>query len=223
MNQDWMNDPELDQLPTTTMQQRADRLDGLKALAEREQPQAPPSVPSHYATSLSDLRRRTKSAVLPTPPVPVPNPAPNPATPTSAAPNPAVPTPAVRLASLELKNVVDMDRKALERGKLLPECADALIILGAELGIEDTMEHIAEVLREAYRQRLPNPNDRYSALERALELRETRLSWEKVVSQLNAEGYRNQQGEPWKMHALRRACERHADKTGRSISVRGTK
>lgn len=237
MNQDWMNDPELDQLPTA---QRTEQLENLKLLAEREQPQAlPPQVPSHYVTSLTDLRK-PRNAVLPTPPVLVPNPPPKPkseaptATPIQAneapvtliptpPPNSAGVSPSVRLASLELKNVVDMDRRSKERGKLLPECADALMILGAELGIESTMEHLAEVLRSAYQQSRPNPNDRYSALERAFELRATRLSWEKVVAQLNAEGYRNQQGEMWKMHALRRACERHADKTGRNIFVRGAK
>jgi hypothetical protein len=256
MNHDWMNDPELDQLPTA---QRAEQIENLKLLAEREQPQTPPSqdansqvppqVPSHYVTSLTDLRK-PRNAVLPTPPVPVPNPAPKPKSeePVQAngapiqangapiqangAPVTLIPTPppnsmgvspSVRLASLELKNVVDMDRRSKERGKLLPECADALMILGVELGIESTMEHIAEVLRSAYQQSRPNPNDRYSTLERAFELRATKLSWEKVVSQLNAEGYRNQQGEPWKMHALRRACERHAEKTGRNIFVRGAK
>lgn len=264
MNHDWMNDPELDQLPTA---HRTEQIENLKLLAEREQPQTqptqtpPPQVPSHYVTSLTDLRK-PRNAVLPTPPVPVPNPPPKPkseapisangasvptATPVQAngasvptatpiqangapvtliptpPPNSAGVSPSVRLASLELKNVVDMDRRSKERGKLLPECADALMILGAELGIESTMEHLAEVLRSAYQQSRPNPNDRYSALERAFELRATKLSWEKVVHTLNAEGYRNQQGELWKMHALRRACERHAEKTGRSIFVRGAK
>jgi len=236
MNHDWMNDPELDQLPTA---QRTEQIENLKLLAEREQPQTPPTqtppqVPSHYVTSLTDLRR-PRNAVLPTPPIPVPNPPPKPkseasvptATPVTLIPTPppngAGVSPSVRLASLELKNVVDMDRRSKERGKLLPECADALMILGAELGIESTMEHLAEVLRSAYQQSRPNPNDRYSALERAFELRATKLSWEKVVHTLNAEGYRNQQGELWKMHALRRACERHAEKTGRSIFVRGAK
>lgn len=237
MNHDWMNDPELDQLPTA---HRTEQLENLKLLAEREQPQTPPTqtpppqVPSHYVTSLTDLRK-PRNAVLPTPPIPVPNPPPKPkseasvptATPVTLIPTPppngAGVSPSVRLASLELKNVVDMDRRSKERGKLLPECADALMILGAELGIESTMEHLAEVLRSAYQQSRPNPNDRYSALERAFELRATKLSWEKVVHTLNAEGYRNQQGELWKMHALRRACERHAEKTGRSIFVRGAK
>lgn len=252
MTHDWMNDPELDELPSaSTLSQRAEQAENLKLLAQREQPQAPPpQVPNHYVTSLTDLRK-PRSAVLPPAPVPAPNPAPKPKSDESALvaandpngasvaandPNGAsvtlIPTPppnsvgvspSVRLASLELKNVVDMGQRSKERGKLLPECADALVILGVELGIEDTMERLAEVLRAAYLQSRPDPNDRYSALERAFELRATRLSWEKVVSSLNEEGYRNQQGHKWKMHALRRACERHAEKTGRNIFVRGVK
>lgn len=236
MTQDWMNDPELDQMNTQGVPEYTEQR-ALKEFAQRESG-ASLKVPSRYVTSLSELRQRvdvvapthpvvpTQQPVVPTqhPVVPT-QPTQHAVTPITLIPTPPPTNSTLRLLSLELKNCVDLVREQNDN-TLLIDCADALVKLGVELGIERTMAYIGDFMRDVYTQSIqaPNPHDRFSVLERALDLFSTeRKSWIQLTEQINAEGYRNQQGDMWKMHSLRRACERHAERTGRSISRRETK
>jgi hypothetical protein len=112
MTHDWMNDPELDQLPTSPKQ----NLDGLKQLAARESSAndlPAPAVPSHYAMSMAELKAQ-RAATLPTS---------HPVQPAPAQPaQPAKPATITSTALIELSTLVGIAQSSESPEALLPEC-----------------------------------------------------------------------------------------------------
>lgn len=215
MTHDWMNDPELDQLPTTP---RTDN-DALKQLAAREATAndlPKPAVPSHYATSMADLKaQRAQVTKNPAPPPPV-QPAP---TPVQPAPAPATVT---NQALIELGTLVGIAQSSEHPEVMLLECARVLERIGEELGAAPAFSYIAGILRETHERATEraNPHNRFGAVEYAIQLRQKKHTWDDVVRLVNEAGYRNQRGDLWKFHALRRSTERYADKIGVQVTKR---
>jgi hypothetical protein len=215
MTHDWMNDPELDQLPTSPKQ----NLDGLKQLAARESSAndlPAPAVPSHYAMSMAELKAQ-RAATLPTShPV-----QPAPAKPAKPAPAPA-PATITSTALIELSTLVGIAQSSESPEALLPECARLLERLGEELGAVSAFGYVAGILRDSHERATEkaSPHDRFGAVELAIELRQKRHTWDEVVRMVNEAGYRNQRGGLWKFHALRRSTERYADKIGVQVTKR---
>jgi hypothetical protein len=207
--EDWMNDPELDQLPTHTA-----RLEGLKQLAEREQAreQAQKPIPSHYALSMAEMRAPAVPAV-PVPAVPVPE---NAKTDSAGSALPALaPTTLTNDALITLAQIGTLAKHI----DTLPLCADALVTLGKQLGAEVAFTALSDILREHHAEKTApaDPNDRHGAVRLAIELREQKKRWSDITRTVNAKGYRNQAGSDWQVHALRRAVERFADRMNLTV------
>ena len=212
MTYDWMNEPELAQLPTTSLQER-ERLEDLKRLAERENQaaaNAPIDIPEGYATSLSALRAQRAAVQAPTP---------------APAPTPTAPTPTAPVIGEGLARAVSTlstATLALKKGEpLSDDVISALTHLGIALDVPKVFDRLIEGFDE---QRDVAPEDRYGAISLALDLRKQRVSWRETTERVNAAGYRNVNGEPWKLWALRRTCIRFAERKGEVIATtRGSK
>lgn len=208
MTYDWMHEPESGQVPATSLQDR-ERLEALKELAERENQaasEAPVAIPNGFVTSLSALRaQRATASVGTAPPAPVtPTPAPAPVAQVSAGLQRAV-------ASLSEATL------ALKAGEpLSDDVIGALTNLGIALDVPQVFDRLLEGFNE---QREVAPEDRYGAISLALDLRAQRVSWREATERVNAAGYRNTNGEPWKLWALRRTCIRFAERRGEVIAT----
>lgn len=251
MSHDWMNDPELDQLPATDPRARAEQLEQLKQLAEREYNAAEPQLPSHYALSMSELKAaRAKQAAASQVAVPATASqasqvaAANQAsqvtatqvTATQVAANqgavPAAPAQATKAAA----NQEPEKQKSAFAGtqsaaiaqlassiETLPTAITMFEELGAELGITAATAAIAEVLRvhHALVSSPADPNDRFGMFEFATTLRKDRVRWEEITKRVNEAGYRNRNGGLWKMLSLRRALDRECERRGISLKAMG--
>lgn len=209
MTYDWMNEPELTQLPTTSLQER-ERLENLKKLAERENQAAantPVAIPDGYATSLSALRaQRAAVQVAPTAPAPV--------TQTTVTQPPA---PVIGEGLARAVSTLSSATQALKKGEpLSDDVISALTHLGIALDVPKVFDRLIEGFNE---QRDVAPEDRYGAISLALDLRKQRVSWRETTERVNAAGYRNANGEPWKLWALRRTCIRFAERKGEVIAT----
>lgn len=209
MTYDWMNEPELAQLPTTSLQEQ-ERLENLKKLAERENQAAantPVSIPEGYATSLSALRaQRAAVQVAPTAPAPV-------AQPTVTQPT----APVIGEGLARAVSTLSSATLALKKGEpLSDDVISALTHLGIALDVPKVFDRLIEGFNE---QRDVAPEDRYGAISLALDLRKQRVSWRETTERVNAAGYRNANGEPWKLWALRRTCIRFAERKGEVIAT----
>jgi hypothetical protein len=208
MTYDWMNEPELAQLPTTSLQER-ERLENLKKLAERENQaaaNAPVSIPEGYATSLSELRAQRAATQAPAHPAVV--------TPVSA---PQAPAPQVSAGLERAVSTLSDATSALKKGEpLSDDVISALTQLGIALNVPKVFDRLIEGFNE---QRDVAPEDRYGAISLALDLRKQRVSWRETTERVNAAGYRNANGEPWKLWALRRTCIRFAERRGEVIAT----
>lgn len=213
MTHDWMNEPELAQLPSSSLKDRTQHLEDLKKLAEREnQAAANPvaDIPENYVTSLSALRAQRDRA--PTAPV-------APTTPTA----PVASTPVTMSEGLtRAVSTLTETTLALREGEpLSDEVINALTQLGIALNVPVVFDRLIAGFNE---QRDVAPEDRFGAISLALDLRKQRISWREVTERINAAGYRNTNGDPWKLWALRRTCIRFAERKGEVIATtRGDK
>ena len=214
MTHDWMNEPELAQLPSSSLSDRAQHLENLKKLAEREnQAAANPvaDIPENYVTSLSALRAQRDRA-LPTAPAPtVPAPA-------SATTAPAITAPVTMSEGLTraVSTLTEATLTLREGEPLSDEVINALTQLGIALNVPVVFDRLIAGFNE---QRDVAPEDRFGAISLALDLRKQRISWREVTERVNAAGYRNTNGDPWKLWALRRTCIRFAERKGEVIAT----
>jgi hypothetical protein len=190
--EDWMNDPELSQLPPMTTP-----ASDLKGLAARES-----AIPSHYALSLSDIKAQRTAPTAPT--------APTAQTATTAPTAPtAPPQRAPIIESVELEELT-------EQGVALFRRVAELVRRIAERG--DSMDHSAleslalrlETLqpKRSAPTRAEQRNRRQRAFDVARELRDEGKTWEQVASALNARGYRGKRGQKWQGASIRQATLR---------------
>jgi len=215
-----MNDPELDQLPTTDMSARTEQLEQLKQLAEREHNAAEPQLPSHYALSMAELKaQRAKQAA-----------ATQAATATQAAQATlATANQATENQEPEKQKITFAGTRLQELAQLfaqpdtLPTAATMLEELGAELGITVVTAAVAKVLRAHHEQASApvDPYDRFAMFEYATQLRKGRMRWDKILEQVNEAGYRNRKGGLWNDASLRRALDRECARRGISLSKMG--
>jgi hypothetical protein len=104
---------------------------------------------------------------------------------------------------------------------LSDEVINALTQLGIALNVPVVFDRLIAGFNE---QRDVAPEDRFGAISLALDLRKQRISWREVTERVNAAGYRNTNGDPWKLWALRRTCIRFAERKGEVIATtRGDK
>lgn len=220
MSHDWMNDPELDQLPTADLRVRAEQLEQLKQLAEREYNAAEPQLPSHYALSMAELKAaRAKQAA-----------ANQVATANQAAQstaNQATKATANQEPEKQKNTFAGTQSEAIAQLassiETLPTAITMFEELGAELGITAATTAIAEVLRahHALVSSPADPNDRFGMFEFATQLRKERVRWEEITERVNEAGYRNRDGGLWKMLSLRRALDRECERRGISLKAMG--
>lgn len=192
---DWMNDPELSQLPPMTTP-----TSDLKGLAQRES-----AIPSHYAMSLSELRAQRTAP--PAPPAPT-----APTAPTAQPSQPSQPSQPKRAPIIESVELEDLT----EQGVALFRRVAELVRRIAESG--DSMDHSAleglalrlETLqpKRSAPTRAVQTSRRQRAFEVARELRNEGKTWEQVASALNARGYRGKRGQKWQGQAIRQATLR---------------
>ena len=187
--EDWMNDPELSQLPPMTTP-----ASDLKGLAARES-----AIPSHYALSLSDIKAQRTAPTAPT------------ATTATTAPTAptAPPQRAPIIESVELEELT-------EQGVSLFRRVAELVRRIAERG--DSMDHSAleslalrlETLqpKRSTPTRAEQRNRRQRAFDVARELRDEGKTWAQVASALNARGYRGKRGQKWQGASIRQATLR---------------
>jgi hypothetical protein len=190
--EDWMNDPELSQLPPMTTP-----ASDLKGLAARES-----AIPSHYALSLSELRAQRTAPTATTAPT-------APTAPTATTAPTAPPQRAPIIESVELEELT-------EQGVALFRRVAELVRRIAERG--DSMDHSAleslalrlETLqpKRSAPTRAEQRNRRQRAFDVARELRDEGKTWEQVASALNARGYRGKRGQKWQGQAIRQATLR---------------
>ena len=193
--EDWMNDPELSQLPPMTTP-----ASDLKGLAARES-----AIPSHYALSLSELRAQRTAQTAPTAPTATTAPT----APTATTAPTAPPQRAPIIESVELEELT-------EQGVSLFRRVAELVRRIAERG--DSMDHSAleslalrlETLQPKRRTptRAEQRNRRQRAFDVARELRDEGKTWEQVASALNARGYRGKRGQKWQGASIRQATLR---------------
>ncbi len=217
MSHDWMNDPELSQLPATDLSARAEQLEQLKQLAEREHNAAEPQLPPHYALSMSELKAaRAKQAAASAQ-----------ATQVTATQVTASPTTAKQEPEKQKSAFAGTQSEAIAQLassiETLPTAITMLEELGAELGITAATTAIAEVLRTYHTlvSSPAHPNDRFGMFDFATQLRKDRVRWEKVTEQVNEAGYRNRNGGLWSMPSLRRALDREGERRGISLKAMG--
>lgn len=187
--EDWMNDPELSQLPPMTTP-----ASDLKGLAARES-----AIPSHYALSLSELRAQRTAPTAPTATT----------APTAPTAQTAPPQRAPIIESVELEELT-------EQGVALFRRVAELVRRIAERG--DSMDHSAleslalrlETLqpKRSTPTRAEQRNRRQRAFDVARELRDEGKTWEQVASALNARGYRGKRGQKWQGASIRQATLR---------------
>lgn len=217
MSHDWMNDPELSQLPATDLSARAEQLEQLKQLAEREHNAAEPQLPPHYALSMSELKAaRAKQAAASAQATQVT------ATQVTASPTTAKQEPEKQKSAFAGTQSAAIAQLASSI-ETLPTAITMLEELGAELGITAATVAIAEVLRTYHTlvSSPAHPNDRFGMFDFATQLRKDRVRWEKVTEQVNEAGYRNRNGGLWSMPSLRRALDRECERRGISLKAMG--
>jgi len=218
MSHDWMNDPELDQLPTADLRVRAEQLEQLKQLAEREHNAAEPQLPSHYALSMAELKAaRAKQAAANQ--VATANQVTAPAQATKATANQEPEKRKNAFAGTQSEAIAQLASSI----ETLPTAITMFEELGAELGITAATTAIAEVLRahHALVSSPADPNDRFGMFEFATQLRKERVRWEEITERVNEAGYRNRDGGLWKMLSLRRALDRECERRGISLKAMG--
>ena len=204
MTHDWMNEPELAQLPSSSLSDRAQHLENLKKLAEREnQAAANPvaDIPENYVTSLSALRAQRDRA-----PAPVAH----------TAPAPSAPVTMSEGLTRAVSTLTETTLALREGEPLSDEVINALTQLGIALNVPVVFDRLIAGFNE---QRDVAPEDRFGAISLALDLRKQRISWREVTERVNAAGYRNTNGDPWKLWALRRTCIRFAERKGEVIAT----
>jgi hypothetical protein len=208
MTHDWMNEPELAQLPSSSLNDRAQHLDNLKKLAEREnQAAANPvaDIPENYVTSLSALRaQRDRAPTAPVAPV------------AHTAPAPSAPVTMSEGLTRAVSTLTETTLALREGEPLSDEVINALTQLGIALNVPVVFDRLIAGFNE---QRDVAPEDRFGAISLALDLRKQRISWREVTERVNAAGYRNTNGDPWKLWALRRTCIRFAERKGEVIAT----
>jgi hypothetical protein len=199
--EDWMNDPELSQLPPMTTP-----ASDLKGLAARES-----AIPSHYALSLSDIKaQRTAQTATTAQTAPTATTAPTAQTATTAPTAPtASPQRAPIIESVELEELT-------EQGVTLFRRVAELVRRIAERG--DSMDHSAleslalrlETLqpKRSTPTRAEQRSRRQRAFDVARELRDEGKTWAQVASALNARGYRGKRGQKWQGASIRQATLR---------------
>ena len=227
MSHDWMNDPELSQLPATDLSARAEQLEQLKQLAEREHNAAEPQLPPHYALSMSELKAaRAKQAAASAQATQVTATQVT-ATQVTATQVTASPTTAKQEPEKQKSAFAGTQSEAIAQLassiETLPTAITMLEELGAELGITAATTAIAEVLRTYHTlvSSPAHPNDRFGMFDFATQLRKDRVRWEKVTEQVNEAGYRNRNGGLWSMPSLRRALDRECERRGISLKAMG--
>lgn len=105
---------------------------------------------------------------------------------------------------------------ALKSGEpLSDDVINALTQLGIALDIPKVFDRLIEGFNE---QREVEPEDRYGAVVLAINLRKQDVSWREVTERVNAAGYRNINGDLWKLWALRRSCIRFSERKGEVIA-----
>ena len=114
-----------------------------------------------------------------------------------------------------LSNLSDATFALKSEEPLSDDVIDALKQLGIALDIPKVFDRLLEGFNE---QREIAPEDRYSAILLALDLRAQHVSWREVTERVNAAGYRNTNGDLWKLWALRRTCIRFAERKGEVIA-----
>jgi hypothetical protein len=203
-----MNEPELAQLPSSSLNDRAQHLDNLKKLAEREnQAAANPvaDIPENYVTSLSALRaQRDRAPTAPVAPV------------AHTAPAPSAPVTMSEGLTRAVSTLTETTLALREGEPLSDEVINALTQLGIALNVPVVFDRLIAGFNE---QRDVAPEDRFGAISLALDLRKQRISWREVTERVNAAGYRNTNGDPWKLWALRRTCIRFAERKGEVIAT----
>lgn len=184
--EDWMNDPELSQLPPMTTP-----ASDLKGLAARES-----VIPSHYALSLSELRAQRTAPTAPTAP-----------TATTAQTAPPQRAPIIESVELEelteqgvslFRRVAELVRRIAERGDSMDHSALESLALRLE-----TLQP-----KRSTPTRAEQRNRRQRAFDVARELRDEGKTWEQVASALNARGYRGKRGQKWQGASIRQATLR---------------
>ena len=184
--EDWMNDPELSQLPPVTTPPS-----DLKGLAARES-----AIPSHYALSLSDIKAQRTAQTAPT--------APTAPTTTTAPPQRAPIIESVELEELTeqgvslFRRVAELVRRIAERGDSMDHSA----LESLALRLETLQPKRSTPTRAEQRSR------RQRAFDVARELRDEGKTWEQVASALNARGYRGKRGQKWQGASIRQATLR---------------
>jgi len=180
---DWMNDPELSQLPPMTTP-----TSDLKGLAQRES-----AIPSHYAMSLSELRAQRTA----------------PTAPTASTAQPSQPKRAPIIESVELEDLTEQGvalfRRVAELVRRIAESGDSMdhsALEGLALRLETLQPKRSAPTRAVQTSR------RQRAFEVARELRNEGKTWEQVASALNARGYRGKRGQKWQGQAIRQATLR---------------
>jgi hypothetical protein len=223
MTHDWMNEPELAQLPSSSLSDRAQHLENLKKLAEREnQAAANPvaDIPENYVTSLSALRAQRDKVSAPPAPAPVAS-APVASAPVASAPVASAPVTMSEGLTRAVSTLTETTLALREGEPLSDEVINALTQLGIALNVPVVFDRLIAGFNE---QRDVAPEDRFGAISLALDLRKQRISWREVTERINAAGYRNTNGDPWKLWALRRTCIRFAERKGEVIATtRGDK
>ena len=181
--EDWMNDPELSQLPPMTTP-----ASDLKGLAARES-----VIPSHYALSLSELRAQRTAPTAPTA--------------TTAQTAPPQRAPIIESVELEelteqgvslFRRVAELVRRIAERGDSMDHSALESLALRLE-----TLQP-----KRSTPTRAEQRNRRQRAFDVARELRDEGKTWEQVASALNARGYRGKRGQKWQGASIRQATLR---------------
>ena len=184
--EDWMNDPELSQLPPMTTP-----ASDLKGLAARES-----VIHSHYALSLSELRAQRTAPTAPTAP-----------TATTAQTAPPQRAPIIESVELEelteqgvslFRRVAELVRRIAERGDSMDHSALESLALRLE-----TLQP-----KRSTPTRAEQRNRRQRAFDVARELRDEGKTWEQVASALNARGYRGKRGQKWQGASIRQATLR---------------
>ena len=184
--EDWMNDPELSQLPPVTTP-----ASDLKGLAARES-----AIPSHYALSLSDIKAQRTAQTAPT--------APTAPTTTTAPPQRAPIIESVELEELTeqgvslFRRVAELVRRIAERGDSMDHSALESLALRLE-----TLQP-----KRSTPTRAEQRNRRQRAFDVARELRDEGKTWAQVASALNARGYRGKRGQKWQGASIRQATLR---------------
>lgn len=187
---DWMNDPELSQLPPMTTP-----TSDLKGLAQRES-----AIPSHYAMSLSDLRAQRTA----------------PTAPTTQPSQPRQPSQPQRAPLIEPHEIAELT----EQGALIFQQVAKLVRRVAESGdsvdhsaLEGLALRLETLQPKSAPTRAEQRNKRAKALELARSLRAEGKMWEEVASTLNAKGLRGKRGQKWRGASIRQATLRdEADK-----------